>query len=213
MKKLKLILSIFVLTFAFGCSEENNDVDLDSIAAPSNISALTTITQDNTGNVTFLPKGDGVTQFEIYFGDTTTAPVFLRAGETYTHKYKEGKYNARIVGMTLNGKRTETTQEVMVSFLAPRNLETNVTIGSNLGISVSAKAELETFFQVYFGDVPNEVPVDFMEGEVVSHTYKAAGTYEVRVVALSGGVAKTEKTQSVTVTNLFAAPAPTIPAC
>lgn len=77
MKKLKLILSIFVLTFAFGCTEENNDVDLDSIAAPSNISALTTITQDNTGNVTFLPKGDGVTQFEIYFGDTTTTPVFF----------------------------------------------------------------------------------------------------------------------------------------
>lgn len=212
MKKLKLILSVFVLTFAFGCSEENNDVDLDSIAAPSNISALTTITQDNTGNVTFLPKGDGVTQFEIYFGDTTTAPVFLRAGETYTHKYKEGKYNARIVGVTLNGKRTETTQEVMVSFLAPRNLVTKVGIGSNLGITVSAEAELETFFQVYFGDVANEVPVDFMQGDVVSHTYKAAGTYQVRVVALSGGAAKAEKTESVTVTNLFAAPAPTIPA-
>jgi PKD repeat protein len=41
--------------------------------------------------------------------------------------------------------------------------------------------------------------------EVKTHTYKAAGTYQVRIVALSGGAATTE-TQSVTVTNLNAAP-------
>jgi hypothetical protein len=43
-------------------------------------------------------------------------------------------------------------------------------------------AKLETYFQVYFGDVLNEVPVDFMEGEI---TYTG-----VKIVALSGGVAK-----------------------
>jgi hypothetical protein len=56
MKKLKLILSISLIALFFGCSEENNDVDLDGIDAPSNISALTTITQDNSGNVTFAKR-------------------------------------------------------------------------------------------------------------------------------------------------------------
>ena len=212
MKKLKLILSIFAVTFFLGCSDENNDVDLDGIKAPSNISALTTITQDNSGNVTFLPRGEGVTQFEIYFGDATTAPVYVNPGGTVTHKYREGKYQAKIVGVTINGKKTEAIQEVTVSFLAPTNFEPTITIGSNLSINVTAKAELETFFQVYFGDVANEVPVDFMEEEVITHTYLNPGTYQVRVVALSGGLATTEKTQAITVTNLFAAPIPTIPA-
>lgn len=212
MKKLKLILSIFVLTILIGCSAENNDVNLDGVSAPSNISALTTITQDNSGNVTFLPRGEGVTQFEIYFGDAPSTPAYVNPGSTVTHKYKEGKFQAKIVGVTINGKRTEKIQEVTVSFLAPTGFEPTITIGSNLSISVTAKAELETFFQVYFGDVANEVPVDFMQGEVITHTYKNAGTYQVRVVALSGGAATTQKIQSVTVTNLFAAPVPTIPA-
>jgi hypothetical protein len=212
MKKLQLILSIFILTLSFGCTEENNDVDLETIGAPKNVSALTTITQDNSGNVTFLPKGEGVTQFEIFFGDATTKSVMVNPGGTYTHKYREGVFKAKIIGITLNGKKTETIQDLTVSFLAPKNLVTTVGIGSNLSVNVSAEAELETFFQVYFGDVPNEVPVDFMEGEVITHTYKTPGTYNVRVVALSGGAATTQKITPVTVTNLFAAPVPTVPA-
>lgn len=212
MKKLKLILSLFALILFLGCSDENNDIDLDGVKAPSNVSALTTITQDNSGNVTFLPRGEGVTQYEIYFGDATTAPVFVNPGGTVTHKYAEGKFQAKIVATTINGKKTETIQEVTVSFLAPTSFEPVITIGSNLSINVTAKAELETFFQVYFGDVANEVPVDFMEDEVITHTYLNPGTYQVKVVALSGGIATTQKTQSVTVTNLFAAPVPTIPA-
>ena len=212
MKKIQLLLSLFAVTFFLSCTSENNLVDLDALQAPSNIAALTTITQDNSGNVTFLPTGEGVTQFEIYFGDTTTAPVFVAPGGTATHKYKEGKYQAKIVGVTINGKKTEAIQEVTVSFLAPINFEPVITIGSNLSINVTAKADLETFFQVYFGDVANEVPINFMQDQVISHTYINPGTFQVRVVALSGGAATTQKIQSVTVTNLFAAPVPLIPA-
>jgi hypothetical protein len=39
-----------------GCSEDNLDVDLDALVAPQNISALTTVTQDNTGKVTFTSR-------------------------------------------------------------------------------------------------------------------------------------------------------------
>lgn len=212
MKNLKLIAGLFVFSLFIGCSEDNLNVDLEGVSAPQNISALTTITQDNSGNVTFVPRGEGVTRYEIFFGDGVATPVYVNPGATTTHKYAEGKFQAKIVGTTINGKRTETVQEVTVSFLAPINFEPTITIGSNLSINVSAKADLETYFQVYFGDVNNEVPTDFMEGEAIKHTYANPGTYQVRVVALSGGAATTEKTQSVTVTNLFAAPVPVIPA-
>lgn len=212
MKKIKFLLSTLLFVAIISCTEENNDVNLDAIEAPSNISALTTITQDNSGNVTFLPKGENVTQFEIYFGDGNNTPAILSPGGTVTHKYKEGKYQVKIVGMTINGKKTEAVQELTVSFRAPTNFVPTITIGTNLSISVTAKADLETFFQVYFGEVPNETPINFNEDQVISHTYRNAGTYQVRIVALSGGAATTERTQAVTVTNLFAAPIPVIPA-
>ena len=146
MKNIKYITSLIVAALVLSCSSENDLIDLNAMGAPTNISALTTITQDNTGNVTFLPKGEGVTQYEIYFGDGTVAPAFVRPGSTVTHKYKEGKFQSKIVGITINGKKTETIQEVTVSFLAPRNFQPTITIGSNLSISVTAKAELETLF-------------------------------------------------------------------
>ena len=212
MKNIKYIAILLFVAVLSSCSAENDLLDVDALGAPTNISALTTVTQDNTGNVTFLPRGEGVSQYEITFGDGTAAPAFVSPGSTVTHKYKEGVYQSKIVATTLNGKKTESTQVVTVSFLAPINFVPTITIGSNLSIEVSAKADLETFFQVYYGDVVNEVPVDFMEGEVKTHTYAIPGTYQVRIVALSGGAATVQSTQSVVITNLFAAPVPTIPA-
>ena len=204
MKKIKIIFSIFVIAFIFSCSNDFNDeVNLDSISSPTDISALMKITQDNSGKVTFTPRGEGVTQYEIYFGDGTTLPSFVSPGLSVDHTYTEGTYPVKIVGTTLNGKRTEVTQQLSVSFLAPTNL--NVIIaevaGNNMAINVSATANLETYFQVYFGDVPNEVPTDFIEGDVVNHIYTATGSYIVKVVALSGGVLTTQYLQTVVISN------------
>jgi hypothetical protein len=212
MKNIKFIISLFVITAFFGCSSENSLVDLDAISAPANISALATITQDNTGKVTFFPNGEGVTRFEINYGDGTTESGYINPGESISHTYKEGVYEVKITGFTLNGKRTEATKTVTISFKAPENLTAEIIKGSNLSVTVSAKATFETYFQVYFGDVTDKIPVDFMEGDVISHTYSAAGTYVVKVVALSGGKATTEKTETIQVTNLTAAPTPTLAA-
>jgi hypothetical protein len=72
---------------------------------------------------------------------------------------------------------------------------------NNFKVNVSASAQYETNFRVYFGDVPNEVPVSFLEGQTVSRTYTATGTFNVRVVALSGGAATIEKTTPVTIVD------------
>jgi len=49
--------------------------------------------------------------------------------------------------------------------------------------------------------VPNEVPVSFLEGDVVTHTYAAVGTYSVKVVALSGGAATAQLIKPVTIVD------------
>ncbi len=212
MNKIKIVISFFVFTLFIGCANDDDNVNLESINAPKNISALMTIKQDNSGKVTILPRGEGVTQYEIYFGDGTVEPAFVNPGSSVEHIYAEGTYQVKIVGTTLDGKKTEAIQELTVSFLAPTNLDVTITPGASLSVTVSATADLEAYFQVYYGEDLNQTPVDFMEGETVSYTYALPGTYQIRVVALSGGSATIEYTEDVTITNLDAAPTPIVPA-
>lgn len=202
MKNLKYITSLIVAALIFSCSTENELVDLNALGAPTNISALTTVTQDNTGKVTFLPKGEGVTKFEIYFGDETSTPAYANPGETVDHIYKEGKYNAKIVGTTLNGKKTEVTQEVVVSFKAPQNLV--VTIENDLQVSkkvnVKATADFALFYDVYFGEASKPDPISVNNGESVSYIYQNPGVYTIRIVSKSAAIQTTEYTQQFTVT-------------
>ena len=202
MKNIKLIISLLVLTL-IGCTNEENNVDLDAVNAPVNISALMTIKQDNSGKVTILPRGEGVTQYEVFFGDGTVEPAIVNPGSSVMHTYAEGVYQVKIVGMAVNGEKTEAIEELTVSFLPPTNL--NVTIaqvqGDNMSISVQATADLETYFQAFFGEDPNQAPVNFMQGETITHTYANVGTYTVTVVALSGGAATTQFQQNITISN------------
>lgn len=212
MKNLKYFIGIFLVVIFAGCANDDNSTGyLDGVDAPKNISALFKITQDNTGMVTIRPNGEGVTSYEIHFGDGTVEPETILAGQTINHKYAEGVYTVQIFAATLNGTRTEFNQQITVSFLQPTNLDVTLTPGTSRSLKVEAKADLETFFQVYFGEDPAQVPVDFMEGEVINHTYANPGNYEVRVVALSGGAATAEYTETVTITNMSAAPDPTLP--
>nr|WP_315149798.1 hypothetical protein [uncultured Flavobacterium sp.] len=214
MRKIHYIISLFVLAVTLGCTDDNSSVDLDAIAAPTNISALATVTQDNTGKVTFLPKGEGVTQYEIYFGDGTTAPAFVNPGQTVTHVYKEGVYQSKIVGTTLNGKRTEVTQEVVVSFKAPENLEVVITndLAVSKKVTVTATADFALFYDVYFGEAGKPDPISANNGASVSYVYQAAGVYKIRVVSKSAAIKTTEYTEDFTVTLVLkpsaSAPAP-----
>lgn len=203
MKKIQYIVSLFVLAILMACTNESKDINLDAVVAPTKIAALATITQNNSGKVTILPKGEGVSQYEVYYGDGTVAPAYVNPGSTTSHIYKEGVYQVKIVGTTVNGKRTEAIQEVTVSYLKPTDLKVNVAhvSGENFSMTVVAQANLEAYFQVYFGDVANEVPVNFMQDEVITHKYADVGNYKVRVVALSGGAATTEFTSTINISN------------
>lgn len=207
MKKFQYILGFSVFFFILsGCQKDFfSDLSLlKSGTSPDKIGAVFKITQDNTGKVTIVPNGEGAVNYEINFGDNTPTTAMVEAGKSINHTYKEGVYDVGLKGFGLDGKVTEGSQELTVSFKAPENLEASIAIDNNnsFKVNVSATADYETFFKVYFGDQgANEVPVDFNEGQTVSHTYASVGTYSIRVVALSGGVATTELTQEITIRN------------
>lgn len=200
-----ITLFFLVAAIALGCKKEKYD-DTSFVAAangPDSLSVLFEITQDNSGLVTITPNGEGAVSYDVYYGHGPATATNILAGKQTTHVYPEGVYNVRIVAYAVNGKTKELTKQLTVSFRAPANLQVNVAVdaANNFKVNVSATALYETNFRVYFGDVPNEVPVSFLEGQTVSKVYAATGTYNVRVVALSGGAATTEQTVPITIVD------------
>lgn len=182
------------------CSSDDNNIDLEGLGGPANLAALTTVTQDNSGKVTFLPTGEGVTQFKINFGDGSPESAYFASGGTTTHTYKEGVYQSKIIAMGVNGQTTEKVQEVVVSFKAPENLVVVVTndLSVSKKVTVKATADYALFYDVYFGEEGVTEPLTANNGAEVSYTYKEAGVYTIRVVSKSAAVKTTEYTQEVT---------------
>lgn len=204
MRYMKNIILLFLLVAAMlGCKKEVYDDTsfVSSANGPDSLSVLFEITQNNSGLVTITPNGRGAVSYDVFYGHGATTAVNVPAGKNTTHVYPEGVYNVKVIAYAVNGKTKELTQQLTVTFRAPENLQVNVAIdpANNFKVNVSASAIYETNFRVYFGDVPNEVPVSFLEGQTVSRTYTATGTFNVRVVALSGGAATIEKTTPVTI--------------
>ena len=206
MKALKYFFNLaFLLAFAISCKKEVND-DVSFVASaksPEKLSLLFEITQDNTGLVTITPSGEGVASYDIFYGDATATPANVLPGKKTQHTYKEGIYPVKVVAHGITGKTTELIQQLTVTFRAPENLDFTVAIdpSNNYKVNVSATALYETNFKVYFGDVPNEVPVTFLEGATVGHTYAAVGTYQVKVIAFSGGAATTQLIKPVSIVD------------
>jgi hypothetical protein len=219
MKKIKILYSlILTVLLAISCSiPDGIDSDtsfVNSIKDPSAVSALALITQDNSGKVTLIPRGEGVTSFEIEYGDGTTTVAKVAAGGSVTHIYREGAYKVKITGISLSGKKVVAEQNITVSFRSPENLV--VTIENDRAVSkkvnVRATADFALFYDVYFGDVLNEVPVQVNNGESISHTYASAGTYTIKIVSKSGAIRTTNYQENFVVTAILApttsAPAP-----
>lgn len=203
MKNFKYLIGLLLATITLSCSSDSDSGTkfLEEVVAPTNISALFTITNDNTGKVTIRPNGEGVSSYDVYFGDATAEPATIGPGQDVQHIYAEGNYTVKIVAMTVNGKTTEYTQDLDVTFIAPENLQMTATaeVGNAYKINVNASADYETFFEATFGEDPSEVPVQFNEGQTISHEYESVGTYTITVTAYSGGAATSQVTQEVTV--------------
>lgn len=202
MKKTTFIyITLLLLVLVSGCKkvEYTDTAFADAAKAPEKMSAMFNITQDNTGLVTIYPNGDGIAYYNVYSGTGAATPIKVLPGGSIQVKYAEGVYDVRVVGVGVNGKTSEATQKLTVSFRAPENVEltTSVDPASGFKINASAKALYETMFRIYWGDDPNEVPVSFLEGATVSHLYPRSGEYTIRLVALSGGAQTTTVTKKI----------------
>lgn len=203
MKKIKILIAFVIAAMFIGCSEDDsNSLDvLQNAPAPANVSALFTITQDNTGLVTIRPKAQGAVNYTVDYGHGDEEPVTLNIGANTQHVYPEGEYNVTITATAINGKTTTAVVPLTVSFLAPENVEAEITAiaGNSFAVNLTASANLETYFSVDWGD--GSAAEEFMEGDNLTHEYAAVGTYTVTITAYSGGVATTTITQQVTITN------------
>ena len=204
MKILKYTLSFLFAALVVACTTNNDIFEVvENISTPSNINAVFSITQDNSGLVTITPSGDGATTFDVFYGDSTGEHDVVQVGETLTRIYPEGNYDVRIVAESLGGKTAEAIQPLVVSFRPPENLEVTISIdtANNFQVNVSARADYAASFDVYFGDATNEEPTPLMIDETITHTYDAVGDYVIRVVALSGGTATLEYSETITILN------------
>lgn len=201
MKNIKILFLLFAFVL-FSCTQDAEVADLSNISNPSELALAMAIKTDNSGTVTFTPSGTGISEFDIYYGDGTTTAGNIAVGSNISHVYKEGTFQVKLVGKTLNGKTTEKTFPLTVTFVAPTNLVATIEqmTTNSMGFTVKATANLETGFKVTYGDVPNETPVMFLEGDSVSHIYTTPGTYTITVTAYTGGVAQAVTTKQVTAT-------------
>jgi hypothetical protein len=208
MKIVKYVAAMLILlAIAAGCKEEVFDDTsfVQTVTAPANITYLYDLTTDNSGNVTITPGGEGPGSYDVYFGDTTSNPANVLPGGKVIHKYAEGNYTVKIVGKGVTGLKTEKTFPLSVVYRAPENLSVTIT-KSVATIKVKASADFAKSFVVYYGDKVDEVGTPMAIGAELSHTYTSLDTFDVKVVALSGGAANTELITPVIITVPFVFP-------
>ncbi|WP_336515053.1 hypothetical protein [Pollutibacter soli] len=209
MKKITIIFSLTALLAGAGCQKEGIDDDLSFLksAKTNNNNKVFDITNDNSGRVTITPTGEGATSYIVNFGHGTgaDASATVSPGNSATHAYPEGNYTVTIVSKSMSGEESSADYPLQVTYRAPENI--NVTTTTNVhNIKVKADALYAASYLVYFGDVANEAGTPLAAGAEVSHDYATAGTYDVKVVALSGGAAKSEKTTPVVIYDAFGLP-------
>ena len=208
MKKLKTIYrALIILLVVTACTEDRSLDFLDSIKAPTNVAAVYSITQDNSGLVTITPTAEGASSFDIHFADTTVDPENVEAGKNVQHTYVEGIYDVKIVAYNANGDTTEAIQQLMVSFQAPKNLV--VTLENDIAVSkqvnITANADFATSFEFYSGEAGIAQPVATANiGDALSYQYTTAGIYSVKVIAKGGAIETTEYTMEFEVTEILA---------
>lgn len=210
MKKITTLFTLAVLLAATGCQKKDgisSDLSFLSNGTTNNNNKVFDISNDNSGKVVITPTGEGASSYTVSFGHGTgaAASAVVTPGNGATHVYPEGSYTVTIASKSFSGKESTATYPLVVTYRAPENVAITPTSTAHL-LKVKATALYAASYLVYFGDVANEVGTPLASGAEVSHTYATAGTYNVKVTALSGGAAKTDKTQAVVILDPFELP-------
>jgi hypothetical protein len=208
MNKLKIIFLIAATLFAaLACEKDINNLDkLGNVNAPKILSVTYDIKQDNSGVVTIMPQSEGVTGYNVKFGDVEgeTATKFA-LNEKIIHTYPEGEYKVEIIGVGLTGLTTAYSEDLTITFREPTNLEINIEndLVVSMQVNVSATAVFATVIEYLFGDIQGEEPITALPGETISYQYQNPGDYQITVSAKSGGIATLDSTFTFTVTEII----------
>lgn len=197
MKKIKFIFSFVVLlAVAISCTVDgiSDDTTLQGTES-GNVNKVFDISNDNSGKVKITPTGDGAASFSVEYGHGTGGPVTVAPGASTTHSYPEGEYTVKITATSIAGTTSEQTFPLKVVYRAPENL----IISTSGEMKVKAEALYAKSFLVYYGDVAGEVGTPMAVGqELPAHTYPVTTEpFVLKVVALSGGAAKTQGTKTL----------------
>ena len=207
MKTLKYIFS-FALIFFMSCAEDDNDLSfIDKVEAPSEVSAVFKPTLDedsgNLGLISITPNAIGAASYNINFGDGTEMLAEVIQGESVVHQYAElpeGEfYDVIIEAVGITGLTTTGTESLPVVYEAPEMscvLNENIEISNDIAISkevdVTVTAKYGISYEVYFGEPGKDEPETANNGEPLYYQYQEAGTYTIRVVAMSASSQTTE---------------------
>jgi hypothetical protein len=203
MKIIKNLVICFLAVVAFNaCTEDEVSYAFKDVSAPTNVAASFNISNDDTGTVTLTPTAEGVTSFQVYFGDVEDeTPTEVAPGQEVSHIYKEGEYNLRIVALSASGLTSELNRSVFISFTPPTNLSADITVANNYEVTVTPNADAATVFVIYFGETTDEEATTIMAGEVATYTYATAGEYIIRVVAKGASATTIEYESTVSISD------------
>ena len=195
MKTIRYILSLCLIALTvWTCADDEKNVDFANTAtAPANLAIQFDITQDNTGLVTMLPTAEGAVSFDIAFGDDTPNPVSVENGENLSHNYVEGTYNVSVTAFGVTGLTSNLTQELVISFESPTNLEVfieNDPAFSKL-VNVTVNADFAVNFEVYSGESGVVDPVVANIGETANIQYSDPGIYDITIIVLGAAIETT----------------------
>ena len=184
MKTIKHIFSLcLVLATVWSCADDEKNVNLSAVEAPTALAIAFDVTQDNTGVVTITPTAEGAVSFDIALGDDTAEIVELENGQNTSHTYEEGTYTVTATAYGITGLSTSLSQELVVSFQAPENLqvtvENDVTVSKQVNVTV--EADFAISFDVYSGETGVTTPVTANIGETAIVQYTDAGIYDITI--------------------------------
>src|SRR5678816_2750627 len=101
MKKIMISFSLLGLIALAGCKKDGIDKDTSFLntATLDTTNKVFDISNDNSGNVTITPTGEGAPSFVVKYGHGTgtSAEATVKPGYSTTHAYPEGTYTVKVV--------------------------------------------------------------------------------------------------------------------
>jgi hypothetical protein len=194
------LLLLLAITTIIACSEDDPFTGI-SVTAPSNLQMNIQPDADQVGLVNIIPTAEGASYFKLDFGDGSTEDR-IDLGQTATHQYAEGTFTITGTAFNVMEDSIQATQTLTVAFDPPSDLILDISIdevNTNV-ITVTPSATNAMSYDIFFGDLVDEVPTIIMEGSSVNHSYTEAGDFEVRVIARSGSITTIEATETVSIT-------------